>query len=341
MEHRFSIRPMTEAVANALSVWRYPENLSFYDGEGATDELLNGEYHEVYEGDELIGFYCFGSSACVNGYPYDGYAIDYGLGLKPEKVGKGLGRAFVEYGIECAERAYPGREIRLTVACFNEVAARLYASLGFEVEGRFTAASGTPFAVMRRRNRRFIDISRPLREGMQVYSGHEEFKKTQTRTIEKDKYNLTHFSMGAHCGTHMDAPTHFLENAETIDEIPLNLLTGPVLINTMRDGESYANLPYGTKRLIVRSSDYSGMSLEEADEIIRKGVRLIGTDRLSVAKDGFDMVVHKKLLGAGVWILETLALDAAEDGYYTLHCLPLNIVGAEGAPARVLLERYA
>lgn len=337
----FTVCPMTETDAKSISAWRYEEKLSFYDGDGSTDELLNGEYRAVYCDSELIGFYCYGESACVGGYAYDRQAIDMGLGLRPDSVGKGLGRAFVQKGIEQAQAEFPGREIRLTVACFNEVATRVYAQLGFEMEARFTAITGVLFYVMRRRVRRILDVSRPLTEGMEVFSGHEEFHKVQTCTIKEHSYNLTHFSMGAHCGTHMDAPAHFLEESLTIDRVPLDLLMGPVLVVEKSDGEGYAQVPYGTRRLIVRSGKYSGVTIDEADEIIAKGVRLLGTDRLSVAQNGWDKPVHQKLLGAGVWIVETLNLTQAREGWYALSCLPLNIVGAEGAPARVLLEERA
>ena len=47
---------------------------------------------------------------------------------------------------------------------------------------------------------------------------------------------------------------------------------------------------------------------------------------------------HHILLGAGAIIIEGLNLSGVEPGDYDMLCLPLRIVGADGAPARVVLR---
>jgi arylformamidase len=44
------------------------------------------------------------------------------------------------------------------------------------------------------------------------------------------------------------------------------------------------------------------------------------------------------LLGAGTIIIEGLNLKDVAPGIYEMFCLPLRVVGADGAPARVVLR---
>jgi arylformamidase len=68
------------------------------------------------------------------------------------------------------------------------------------------------------------------------------------------------------------------------------------------------------------------------------GVRLVGADYLSVAPFGDPAPTHRALLEAGVVILEGLDLREVPPGRYDLLCLPIRLVGADGAPARALLR---
>ncbi len=79
---------------------------------------------------------------------------------------------------------------------------------------------------------------------------------------------------------------------------------------------------------------------ETAQYLVERGVQTVGVDFLSVGgwqKDGVEC--HRILLGAEVWIIEGLDLSKIKPGTYDLICLPLNIPGADGAPARVILKR--
>ena len=53
-------------------------------------------------------------------------------------------------------------------------------------------------------------------------------------------------------------------------------------------------------------------------------------------KDGVK--THVELLGAEVWIIEGLNLSEIKPGEYDLACLPLKLVGSDGAPARAILR---
>ena len=67
------------------------------------------------------------------------------------------------------------------------------------------------------------------------------------------------------------------------------------------------------------------------------GIKLLGVDYLSVAPYGDSIPTHRILLEAGVVVVEGLDLSAVPRGFYDLYCLPLQLLGSEGAPARAIL----
>jgi [ribosomal protein S18]-alanine N-acetyltransferase len=142
----YIFKPMTRADAIRISCWKYEEPYSIYSMDESEDcivELLNGDYICVIDNNqELIGFLCTGLSARVPG----GYAaniynaadfIDFGLGMKPELTGSGLGKMFVSEGIRIVTEHNKTGNLRLVVATFNTRAVKLYESLGFVKETLF------------------------------------------------------------------------------------------------------------------------------------------------------------------------------------------------------------
>lgn len=190
----------------------------------------------------------------------------------------------------------------------------------------------------------WIDISTPLRDGMAVWPGDTPFRLARMVEIEKGEiYNLTSISMSSHAGTHVDAPRNFFADGASIDEVPLEALVGParVIVAQGRIGleelESFRIQP-GERILIKTGGRPTGIAPEAARRLAELGVRAVGIDLLSVG-DPEIAEVHRILLGAGVWIIEVLDLSAVEPGDYELICLPLRVVGAEGAPARAILRK--
>lgn len=185
----------------------------------------------------------------------------------------------------------------------------------------------------------WLDITRPVEAGMAVYSPDEGFSAAQLCACARDGYNLSRFQMGAHCGTHLDAPAHFLKDGHTVDRAPLALLIGPARVLTVRDGSEFSSVPQGQTRLLLRFDGFPGLHPEQAKLLIRRGVRLLGSTGLSVARRDTEAETHICLLGGGVWLLENLFLEETEDGEYELACLPLRLEGLEGAPARAVIRR--
>ena len=133
------VREMDEEKAVNILSWRYEKPYDFYNNEDTAEaraELLNGTYHAVEDEEgQLFGFFCTGTSAQVPaGHEYGVYdedCIDMGLGMHPERTGKGAGHTFCTFILEQIEVRHQDKPVRLTVASFNKRAIRLYEKLGF------------------------------------------------------------------------------------------------------------------------------------------------------------------------------------------------------------------
>ena len=206
-----------------------------------------------------------------------------------------------------------------------------------------------------------IDISLPLHHRQPTWPDGTGFSLRWTKRLDRgDSVNNSHVSFDVHFGTHIDVPYHFIDtDGLTVDQFPLEAFIGPCTVihlpnvkEVTTDEVSGASVDLDTERLLIRTdnsilweagisefrSDYTALSTDAARWLIRQGIRLVGIDYLSIGnmKSGRD--VHRILLDAGVAVLEGLVLSRVPPGLYELLCLPLNIVGAEGAPARAILR---
>ncbi|MBI1885952.1 MAG: cyclase family protein [Chloroflexi bacterium] len=201
------------------------------------------------------------------------------------------------------------------------------------------------------------DVTVPLSAGMPTYPGEPGPRLHPLKQISRgDSANVTSLFMGAHTGTHVDAPHHFLTGSATIEELPVDALVGPCRLVelphagtiTAEDLEA-AGLPR-VERLLLKTSnsslwrddefhsDFAHISGDAARWLIKRGVRLVGIDYLSIEQFRSPThEVHRTLLASGVVILEGLDLRQVPEGDYFLVCAPLKLVGGDGAPARVFL----
>ena len=205
----------------------------------------------------------------------------------------------------------------------------------------------------------WIDVSVPLRNGMVHWPDNPPVLIERTLNIELgDVANVSKLSMGAHTGTHMDAPLHFFQKGKGIHTMPLSVCMGLARVIEIRDPESIkpAELrPYQIQRgerilFKTRNSarywymddfveDFVYISQDAARYLAAQQVQTVGIDYLSVGgffKDGVE--THHALLEAGIWLIEGLNLSEVVPGIYELICLPLKIEDADGAPARAILR---
>jgi arylformamidase len=203
------------------------------------------------------------------------------------------------------------------------------------------------------------DISLPISESLIVWPGDPGVKITQLRHLDKgDMATVTRLDMGAHTGTHVDAPCHFIPGGSGVDTLDLNILVGPVLVVQALETDALSAdvleelaIPPGTKRVLFRTSnsdlwargegefdkEFVAITEDGARWLVGRGVRLVGVDYLSVGTFDESVPTHRILLSAGVVAVEGLNLSGISPGMYQLVCLPLKIAGGDGAPARAIL----
>lgn len=211
---------------------------------------------------------------------------------------------------------------------------------------------------------RIYDVTVPISARMPVWPGDPRVRIERLQSISGgDPANVTRLHLNSHTGTHVDAPSHYLPKGLTVDRLPLELLVGPALVIDVEPVETYAisplelasvNFPRDATRILLRTRNsllwegrvfefernYVHLSPKAAEWLVRRGIRLVGVDYLSV--EGLDTTeyrVHHILLEAGVVIVEGLDLSRVPPGPCQLFCLPLKVEGGDGAPARVLVVR--
>jgi len=194
-----------------------------------------------------------------------------------------------------------------------------------------------------------------------VYQGDAPMKFDFLKDMRKgDKFTLSVYSMGAHSGTHIDAPMHFIANGAPIDQVPLTALVGsariidiPVSVQAIDAAELNRHDWKGTTRVLFRTrstlrgwmdsafhKDFAYIAPDAAQLLADAGVVLVGVDYISAEQFGAPAPrTHQILLGKGIPIVEGLDLRAVQAGDYDLIVLPLKVRGHEGAPARAIVRK--
>jgi len=199
-----------------------------------------------------------------------------------------------------------------------------------------------------------IDITRTLGLDTVSFPDDVDFSASRTRAFG---YALSRLVMSSHSGTHIDAPFHFFEGRESLDEVPVERffldadvieIESPASV-TVSELDGYPVEPGQAVLFKTRNSDLPRERFHEnfiyiepdaALWLVDKGVSLVGIDYVSVERyDDVDFPAHLTLLGADVLILEDVDLRAAPPGRYRLTCLPIKTVRADGAPCRAVLRR--
>jgi len=86
-------------------------------------------------------------------------------------------------------------------------------------------------------------------------------------------------------------------------------------------------------------TNWPWLSVQCADELVRRGILLVGMDCPSADdRESKTLDVHHALLDRGVWVLENLDLRDAAPGNYELDALPMKIAGLDAAPVRAVLS---
>lgn len=191
---------------------------------------------------------------------------------------------------------------------------------------------------------RVIDISQELLSA-KVYEGDPTPHIDRLQSMEKgDLYNLSSLSMCLHNGTHIDAPSHFIRDGKTVEEIPLSTFVGECYVAEHKGEVSATDAreilesakALGAGERILLKGDLT-VTEEAAKAFANGGILLIGNEGQTVGPEDAPMAVHLELLSKGIILLEGIVLSDAKEGRYLLNAAPLKINGAEGSPCRAWL----
>jgi arylformamidase len=210
------------------------------------------------------------------------------------------------------------------------------------------------------------DISVPLSATTPTYPNDPAIEiKSWSDLGRGDHANVSLLHFGAHSGTHVDAPAHFMAGGLKVDALPLEKLLGEVTVVevpidvTAIDGDFVSHFcNQTTQRVLFKTrnsgfwnnpevgfrTDYTYLEPGAARRLTEIGIQLVGIDYLSIEQyksESFE--THLILLSSGVVILEGVDLRNVSAGRYELICLPLRIAGGsgDGAPARAILRTLA
>jgi arylformamidase len=195
-----------------------------------------------------------------------------------------------------------------------------------------------------------------------VYEGDAPMKFEFLKDMRKgDGLTLSVYSLGAHSGTHIDAPMHFVRDGAPIDRVPLAPLIGPARVIDIPDAVQAIDAAElnrhewrGVPRVIFRTRsslrgwmtspffrrDFAYIAPDAAQLLADAAVQLVGIDYISAEQFGAPAPrTHRILLGKGIPIVEGLALAGVRAGDYDLIVLPMKVGGHEGAPARAVLKK--
>ncbi|MBO0851872.1 MAG: cyclase family protein [Pseudonocardia sp.] len=215
---------------------------------------------------------------------------------------------------------------------------------------------------------RIVDLSRPVEPGMPHARTIPPARFSQVRNFVEHGIRCLELALPAHIGTHLDAPSHYIEDGSTVDQVPPESLIGraycaevprgggePVTESDLRGalaahdarlepGDALLvrtgwDLRYGEDDYVLR---HAYLGADAARWAVGRGVRLVGVDTITpeypmgMRTDEYTPEAHHTLLGNGVLIIENLVLRDIANRWVTLFVGALSVTGGDGAPARVL-----
>ncbi len=223
-----------------------------------------------------------------------------------------------------------------------------------------------------------VDLTHVLKANLpNFHIDPNAYRYEKTFSINKDGYANANICTPEHYGTHIDAPSHFVEGAASIDQLSSDdLIVDFVVIDISAQADKNADYmltlddiqKFEKKRKIpsngavlintgwskrwqdntkYRNADekgkmhFPGVSLEAAKFLLEKRqIKYLGIDTLSLDPGSSTKYeVHHYALGKGIHLIENLdKLDQTPTRGAKLVCAPLLIENGTGSPARIFAQ---
>ncbi len=203
---------------------------------------------------------------------------------------------------------------------------------------------------------KIYDISWPISQEITAYKDRKVVTFQSTKSFEKDGLRESLITVGAHSGTHIDAPSHFVSDGKTIDQLDLSHVIGKCKVfdmSSVTDGitqDHLENLDIQAHDIILFKTSNSAcqpkdtfnphfifLEISGAQYLVQRNIKAVGIDYLGIERGQAGHLTHNLLFKHSIVIIEGLRLQAIKQGSYFLCCLPLALVGVEAAPARAIL----
>jgi arylformamidase len=203
---------------------------------------------------------------------------------------------------------------------------------------------------------KIYDISWPISAATTGYKDKKTVHFESVKSMDKDGVRESTITLSAHTGTHIDAPSHFVRDGKTIDQLDLMSVVGPCKVfdmSVVTDGitrDHVENLDISAGDIVLFKTVNSAtqptdkftphfiyLEVSGAQCLVDRNVRAVGIDYLGIERSQVGHLTHNLLFKHGITIIEGLRLAAIEPGDYYLSCLPLHVIGLEAAPARAIL----
>ncbi len=213
----------------------------------------------------------------------------------------------------------------------------------------------------------WLDLSHTVGPDMPCASIFPAPRFQKLKSLPQDPFNVTEMCAVVHSGTHLDAPSHFLDDGPAFHEIPLDRLMGPGVVWKLDLDLDQVITPADLERCEpkLRAGDilaldtgwaarfgtpeyerHPSLSPEAADWLVERKIKLLACDFATpdlvyhLRAPGFSWPVHHTLLSRGILICEHITGHAALAGQRVEFIFgALSIAHADGAPARVLGRR--
>jgi kynurenine formamidase len=214
---------------------------------------------------------------------------------------------------------------------------------------------------------KLLDLSHPFDADGPVNKKKDELVVRTLKTVAANGVNTREIVFNNHIGTHVDAPLHLIAGGASVDQLPLDVFYGTAVVLDIPCGRNgavgRAELERAEPRVRrgdivaictgwggkIGNDDYAShhpyLAEDGAEWLVAEGAKMVGMDVQSVdlphslRTTGFAYTSLRILLRSGVPALHNLTnLEAIRGRRVALFALPINFVGADGAPARVVAE---